>query len=306
MTTINLKNEIDNYVDTLDRKEITKSSYRSILNRWANYLKSKRIYSPNKRDIIAYKEKIAKSTGSASIQKTIVVLRGFYKYLKLSGKYDDITYGVRGAKVEKTFKKNPLEIDEIMKLISKAKEESTISISHLRNYAIIVLMVTTGMRTIEVVRANINDLMIHKNKKRLYIQGKGRDGKDEYVKLSEEVYEVLSDYLNKRNDDFDPLFISHKGQVGSRLTTRSIRGIIKDLLRAIDIDDKRYSAHSLRHSLATILIKNAHGTLAEAQQILRHKDISTTEIYNHALMREENDGEIKVANLLLKGEKPNE
>ena len=306
MTTINLKNEIDNYVDTLDRKEITKSSYRSILLRWANYLKSKRIYSPNKRDVIAYKEKIAKSTGSASIQKTIVVLRGFYKYLKLSGKYDDITYGVRGAKVEKTFKKNPLEIDEIMKLISKAKEESTISISHLRNYAIIVLMVTTGMRTIEVVRANINDLMIHKNKKRLYIQGKGRDGKDEYVKLSEEVYEVLSDYLNKRNDDFDPLFISHKGQVGSRLTTRSIRGIIKDLLRAIDIDDKRYSAHSLRHSLATILIKNAHGTLAEAQQILRHKDISTTEIYNHALMREENDGEIKVANLLLKGEKPNE
>ena len=306
MTTINLKNEIDNYVDTLDRKEITKSSYRSILLRWANYLKSKRIYSPNKRDIIAYKEKIAKSTGSASIQKTIVVLRGFYKYLKLSGKYDDITYGVRGAKVEKTFKKNPLEIDEIMKLISKAKEESTISISHLRNYAIIVLMVTTGMRTIEVVRANISDLMIHKNKKRLYIQGKGRDGKDEYVKLSEEVYEVLSDYLNKRNDDFDPLFISHKGQVGSRLTTRTIRGIIKDLLRAIDIDDKRYSAHSLRHSLATILIKNAHGTLAEAQQILRHKDISTTEIYNHALMREENDGEIKVANLLLKGEKPNE
>ena len=306
MTTINLKNEIDNYVDTLDRKEITKSSYRSILLRWANYLKSKRIYSPNKRDIIAYKEKIAKSTGSASIQKTIVVLRGFYKYLKLSGKYDDITYGVRGAKVEKIFKKNPLEIDEIMKLISKAKEESTISISHLRNYAIIVLMVTTGMRTIEVVRTNINDLMIHKNKKRLYIQGKGRDGKDEYVKLSEEVYEVLSDYLNKRNDDYDPLFISHKGQVGSRLTTRSIRGIIKDLLRAIDIDDKRYSAHSLRHSLATILIKNAHGTLAEAQQILRHKDISTTEIYNHALMREENDGEIKVANLLLKGEKPNE
>ena len=301
MTTINLKNEIDNYVDTLDRKEITKSSYRSILYRWVNYLKSKRIYSPNKRDIIAYKEKIAKSTGSASIQKTIVVLRGFYKYLKLSGKYDDITYGVRGAKVEKVFKKNPLEVDEIIKLISKAKEESTISISHLRNYVIIVLMVTTGMRTIEVVRANISDLMIHKNKKRLYIQGKGRDGKDEYVKLSEEVYEAINDYLTERNDDYEPLFISHKGQVGSRLTTRTIRGIIKDLLRAIDIDDKRYSAHSLRHSLATILIKNAHGTLAEAQQILRHKDISTTEIYNHALLREENDGEIKVANLLLKG-----
>ena len=306
MTTINLKHEIDNYIDSLDRKEITKTSYRSILYRWANYLKSKRIYSPNKRDVIAYKEKIAKSTGSASIQKTVVVLRGFYKYLKLSGKYDDITYGVRGAKIEKTFKKNPLEVDELIKLISKAQEESTISIVHLRNYAIIVLMVTTGMRTIEVVRASVDDLMIHKDKKRLYIQGKGRDGKDEYVKLSQDVFEVIVNYLHERNDNYTPLFISHKGHVGSRLTTRTIRGIIKDLLRAIDIDDKRYSAHSLRHSLATILIRNANGTLAEVQQILRHKDISTTEIYNHSLLREENDGEIKVANLLLKGEVPNE
>lgn len=298
---INLKKEIDNYVDSLDRKDITKSSYRSILYRWCDYLKRKRIYSPNKRDIIAYKEHIAKTTGSASIQKTIVVLRGFYKYLKLSDKYDDITYGVRGAKVEKTFKKNPLEVDEIINLISKAKEESNVSVSHLRNYAIIVLMVTTGMRTIEVVRANVNDLIIHKNKMRLYIQGKGRDGKDEYVKLSSEVYEILSNYLTQRSDDFDPLFISHKGKVGTRLTTRSIRGIVKDLLRAIDIDDKRYSAHSLRHSLATILIKNANGSISEAQQILRHKDISTTEIYDHALLREENDGEIKVSNLLFKG-----
>ena len=303
MTTIELKHEIDNYVDSLDRKDITKSSYRSILYRWADYLKSKRIHLPNKRDIIAYKERIAKSTGSASIQKTIVVLRGFYKYLKLSDKYDDITYGVRGAKVEKTFKKNPLEIEEITNLISKAKEESSLSISHLRNYAIIVLMITTGMRTIEVVRANVNDLMVHKDKKRLYIQGKGRDGKDEYVKLSNDVYDILSNYLSQRNDDHDPLFISHKGKVGSRLTTRTIRGIIKDLLRAIDIDDKRYSAHSLRHSLATILIKNANGTISEAQQILRHKDISTTEIYNHALLREENDGELKVSDLLFKGGK---
>ena len=303
MTTIELKHEIDNYVDSLDRKDITKSSYRSILYRWADYLKNKRIHLPNKRDIIAYKEKIAKSTGSASIQKTIVVLRGFYKYLKLSDKYDDITYGVRGAKVEKTFKKNPLEIEEITNLISKAKEESSLSISHLRNYAIIVLMITTGMRTIEVVRANVNDLMVHKDKKRLYIQGKGRDGKDEYVKLSNDVYDILSNYLAQRNDDYDPLFVSHKGKVGSRLTTRTIRGIIKDLLRAIDIDDKRYSAHSLRHSLATILIKNANGTISEAQQILRHKDISTTEIYNHALLREENDGELKVSDLLFKGGK---
>ena len=81
--------------------------------------------------------------------------------------------------------------------------------------------------------------------------------------------------------------------------TRSIRGIIKEYLRRINIDDSHYSAHSLRHSFATNLIKNG-GSLEEAQLILRHKELSTTMIYNHALDRENSDGELVISDMLFK------
>ena len=299
-TAINLDDEIALYIDSLDRKEITKNSYKTILIQYSKYLKKHNLVQPTKRDVISYKEYLLKKVGSATVQKTIVVLRGFYKYLCMSNKYDDIMYGIRGVKIEKTFKRNSLDVDEIFALLKEAKEESNKSIIHYRNYVMISLMLTTGLRTIEIIRADVSDIMIHKDKCRLYIQGKGHDDKDEYVKLSPEIYELLIEYLKRRNDEFEPLFITHKNSSGERLTTRTVRGVVKDLLRAIDIDDKRYSAHSLRHSLATILIKEANGTLEEAQQILRHKDISTTEIYNHALTRETNNGEIKVSNILFR------
>ncbi len=303
MAIINFDKEIDNYIESLDRKEITKRSYKILLNQFVNFLYKKKILLPNKRDIISYKEYLAKRVGSATIQKTIVVLRGFFRYLKMNDKYDDIMYGIRGLKIEKTFKRNSLEVDEVIMLINLAKEESNKSLTAFRNYAFISLMLTTGLRTIEIVRANVKDIMPYRNKYRLYIQGKGHDDKDSYVKLSDEVYEILISYLSKRNDEYEPLFINHHKPIGSRLDTRTIRGVIKDLLRSIGIDDKRYSAHSLRHSLATILISNANGTLDEAKQILRHKDIATTEIYNYSLSRNKNNGEIKVSDLLFKGRK---
>lgn len=301
MVIINFEKEIDNYIESLDRKEITKQSYRVILIQFNSFLDKKKILSPNKRDIISYKEYLSKRVGSATTQKTIVVLRGFFRYLKMNDKYEDIMYGIRGLRIEKTFKRNSLDVDEVIMLINLAKEESTKSLTTLRNYAFISLMLTTGLRTIEIVRANVKDIMPYRNKYRLYIQGKGHDDKDWYVKLSDEVYDILLSYLSKRNDEYEPLFINHHKPIGSRLDTRTIRGVIKDLLRSIGIDDKRYSAHSLRHSLATILISNANGTLDEVKQILRHKDIATTEIYNHSLSRNKNNGEIKVSDLLFKG-----
>ena len=303
MAIINFNKEIDNYIESLDRKEITKQSYRIILIQFINFLYKKKILLPNKRDIISYKEYLSKSVGSATIQKTIVVLRGFFRYLKMNDKYEDIMYGIRGLRIEKTFKRNSLDVEEVIMLINLAKDESSKSLTALRNYAFISLMLTTGLRTIEIVRANVKDIMPYRNKYRLYIQGKGHDDKDSYVKLSDEVYEILISYLSMRNDEYEPLFINHHKPVGSRLDTRTIRGVVKDLLRSIGIDDKRYSAHSLRHSLATMLISDANGTLDEAKQILRHKDIATTEIYNHSLSRNKNNVEIKVSNLLFKGRK---
>jgi len=305
MSSINLTDEADSYIDQLDRKEITKDSYRKMLSQFVAYLGKRNIAEPTKKDVLRYKEYLDKRVGSATIQKSVVVLRGFFRYLKMNETYDDIMYGVRGVNVEKTFKREALSVEEIHKLIATAKEESSKGISKLRDYAMISLMITTGLRTIEVERANVEDLIFRKYETILFIEGKGHDDKDDYVKVSSEVSGIIEDYLRARNDNLKPLFITHsKNHQGERLMTRDIRGIVKNLLRDIGLNDKRYSAHSLRHSVATILLQNG-GTLDEVKQILRHKDISTTEIYNHSLQRKNNNGELLVSDVVFKEETKN-
>jgi len=298
LDTIDFRDFIDQYIQNLDRKEITTTSYQKILLSFHKYLKANSILSPNKKDILCYKEYLSKKVRSASIQKTIVVLRGFFTYLYSEDIYRNIMTGIRGVKIEPTFKRASFTLDEVVKLLHKAKELSN-SIDGLRNYAIIALLATTGLRTIEVERANVSDLVMISDGYKLYIQGKGNDDKDQYAKISEDVYQILMDYLIQRADELDPLFITHgRNNHRERIRTRTIRGIVKEILRRIDIDDKRYTAHSLRHSMATNLILYGNGTLEEARQILRHKDISTTQIYNHSLARSQNNGELIMSKLL--------
>ncbi len=298
---VDFKHYINVYINSLDRKDITKKSYKRILLSFEKYLWTHSLNLPNKMDVLGYKEYLSKRVRSASIQKTIVVLRGFFVYLDSEGIYKNIMNGVRGVKIEKTFKRNALTIEEVKTLILKAKELAT-NIESLRNYAIVVLLATTGLRTIEVERANIKDLLDVNGEYKLYIQGKGYDDKDQYVKLSHEVYTIIMGYLSKRNSDSDALFINHdKHYYGNRITTRTIRRVVKELLRRIGIDDSRYTTHSLRHSMATNLILEGR-SLEEAKQILRHKDISTTQLYNHSLKRSQNNGELIMSDLIFKGD----
>jgi site-specific recombinase XerD len=290
--------QIHGYIQSLDRKEITKVSYLKILLSFNEYLKANSILSPNKKDILCYKEYLSKRVKSASIQKTIVVLRGFFTYLDSEDVYRNIMTGIRGVKIEPTFKRASLTLLEMGNLLDKANELSE-SIEGMRNYAIIALLATTGLRTIEVERADVSDLVAISDEYKLYIQGKGHDDKDLYVKISDDVYQIIMKYLFLREDEFESLFITHgRNNHGERIKTRTVRGIVKEVLRRTGIDDKRYTAHSLRHSLATNLILYGNGTLEEAKQILRHKDISTTQIYNHSLARSQNDGELKMSKLL--------
>lgn len=302
---IDFKRLIEAYIQSLDRKEITKQSYLKILLTFNEYLIANSILSPNKKDILCYKEYLSKKVRSASIQKTIVVLRGFFTYLDSEDTYRNIMTGVRGVKIEPTFKRASLTLLEMLNLLDKAEELSN-TIEGKRNYAIIALLATTGLRTIEVERANVSDLVAVSDGYKLYIQGKGHDDKDLYVKISDDVYQIIMEYLLLREDSFEALFITHgRNNHGKRIQTRTIRGIVKETLRRTGIDDKRYTAHSLRHSLATNLILHGNGSLEEAKQILRHKDIATTQIYNHSLARSQNDGELKMSKLLFdrKGKK---
>ena len=70
-----------------------------------------------------------------------------------------------------------------------------------------------------------------------------------------------------------------------RLTTRTISQVAKDSLRAIGLDEKAYTAHSLRHTTAVNILR-AGGSIETAQLTLRHSNPATTQIYTATLDEE--------------------
>lgn len=310
---MNTRKEIENYISYIDLKKISKDSYRNILGLWANYLEEKDILEPTRNDLLSFKEDMLTSSESATVQKYIVVIRGFFRYLKFMGIYDDISYQVRGCKVETTFKRMPLSIKDSRKLIKKARKQATTEIGK-RDYALVVLFLTTGLRSIEASRADVEDIDMIDGEYVLHIQGKGKDSKTDYVKLSPETFETMSDYINSIDAKYviqekgkTPLFLTKmKANKQTRLSTKSIRNCVKELIIAIGYNSRAYSVHSLRHTFATTaLIEGA--SILQTQEALRHKNISTTQIYSHMVEGMKSNTNKIVSNALFNNkEKSNE
>ena len=154
----------------------------------------------------------------------------------------------------------------------------------------LTLMITGGLRTIEVVRADISDLRNIGECTALFVQGKGREEKTEYIKISPEVERAIRTYLTKRGskDESEPLFTStSNNNAGQRLTTRTVSEIVKGRLKSAGYDSNRLTAHSLRHTAVTLSLL-AGKDITEVQQFARHSNIATTMIYNHALDKAKN------------------
>ena len=127
----------------------------------------------------------------------------------------------------------------------------------------------------------------------LWVQGKGRDSKDDFVILIDETLRPLREYLSTRGNlaETDPLFASISDRNnGEGLTTKSVRRIIKSILRVVNLNDKRLSAHSLRHTAISLSIKGG-ASLEKAQAMARHTDPKTTMTYFHNAARIENGAE---------------
>lgn len=303
----NMDEKINDYIAFLDLKEISKESYRKALKIYNEYLLANNITDPNRNVILAYKDHlIKKKLSSSSIQKSLVVLRGFYRYLKLTGVDDDITYAVKGVKVASTYKRQPLTEEDIRKVIHNARKKSN-TIKGKRNLAILVLLFTTGLRGIEVERANIEDIDVVGDGYVLYIQGKGRDDKDNFVKLTADVYQIIFSYLETRetnlDDKYNPLFTTFlRSGKEIRMKTAVIRRMVKDAFRAIGLDSRAFSAHSTRHSFATLsLIQGA--SILEVKESLRHSSITSTQIYSHLVEQMKSDTNELVSNAILKNKK---
>ncbi len=227
----------------------------------------------------------------------VAAVRRFFAWLEEKGLYANVAAGIKGARTPKGFRKGTLTVEQIRATLQGINKSS---IEGKRNYAIFNLLVRTGLRTIELHRANIEDIRQEAGEALLYIQGKGQDSKDAFVLLTEEALRPIREYLTARNekDTSRPLFVSHsRRNAGERLSEETISRIVKNALRAAGIDDRRLTAHSLRHTAITLSLLGG-ASLQEAQTMARHADINTTLIYAHNIQRIKQAPERKIASLL--------
>ncbi len=150
-------------------------------------------------------------------------------------------------------------------------------LKNLRDKAILELFFSTGLRVSELASIN-RDLDI--SKEEFSIRGKGE--KVRVVFLSESARNAVKEYLKKRDDMEEAMFVkitNNKKDTASRLTTRSIERIVKYYATKAGIS-KKVTPHVIRHSFATDLLSNG-ADIRSVQMMLGHANIATTQIYTH-------------------------
>ena len=276
------------YIDFLDSSPKTVETYTRALRQLFSYFSLNGITQPTRADILAFRDEL-KASGHkpTTVQNYITATKIFFSWTEQEGLYPNVADHVKGAKLDREHKKDYLtsrQVKEVLAGVDRSTEQG------LRDYAMLFLMVTGGLRTIEVSRANIGDLRTLGDNSVLYVQGKGREEKTDYIKLSAPAEQAIRAYLKARGekDEEAPLFSStSNNNRGARLTTRSVSGIVKTRLQQAGYDSEKLTAHSLRHTAVTLSLL-AGKDITEVQQFARHSNIATTMIYNHALDKAKN------------------
>lgn len=146
-----------------------------------------------------------------------------------------------------------------------------------RDYAILMLFLSCGLRVSELVALNITDVYDD------HVRVLGKGNKERIVFFAEGCREALDDYLAVRDngkiaeDAQKALFISSHNR---RITSRGVEQMVDKKLLMAGLDASRYSPHKLRHTAATLMLKNGVDTRA-LQEVLGHSNLNTTQIYTH-------------------------
>lgn len=282
------------FCDVAERSRIT---YRKSLRPFFRWISSHNITRPRYEDILAYKEELKQSKAASTVQAYITAVKLFFQWADIKGLYPDVSRHIKGARLNTAHKKDALtaaQVKDVLRIAGKDK-----SITGLRNKALLTVMFQGGLRCIEASRADVGDMGTKGGIPVLYIQGKGREEKADYVKLLPQTEAAIRAYLAERGAEAgEPLFTSDSNNSkGGRLSTNGISLIIKAAFKAAGLSSSRLTAHSTRHTAVTLAIE-AGDTPEEAAQFARHKNVATTYIYIHEHDRLTNPTEERIGSLI--------
>lgn len=210
---------------------------------------------------------------ASSIARKISTIRSFWRFLvKREHVEDDPASLLSSPKVSRPLK-NYLNVDEIFHLLESHTPEGVLGV---RDRAIWEIGYGCGLRASEIVGLDVPD--VHFEESWVRVLGKGH--KERQVPLGRKAKRALETYLSRRMElvdgEIDALFLNYKG---GRLTTRSLRRLLKEHLIRAGLDTS-ITPHGLRHSYATHLLDSG-ADLRGIQELLGHANLSTTERYTH-------------------------
>lgn len=208
---------------------------------------------------------------ASSRARKIATIRSFFKYLTVKTKQleNNPVADLDSPKATKTLPRF-LSLEESTQLLfavdGKHKE---------RDYCIITLFLNCGLRISELAGLDLTDIRADS----LRIYGKG--GKERIVYLNDACADAINDYLNIRKTiktaETRALFLSSRK---TRITKSAIHHMIKTHLASAGLDSDKYSAHKLRHTAATLMLRSGVD-VRTLQELLGHEHLNTTQIYTH-------------------------
>lgn len=208
----------------------------------------------------------------------LIAMRGFLRYLL---RRDIPSMSPDKIELPKVHRKQVtfLHFDEVVRLLETIDITSE---TGLRDRALVELLFSSGLRVSELV--NLNRDHINTKRREFMVRGKGQ--KDRPVFISQTAADWVERYIDTRQDNLVPLFISYSKNVEAntsgdyrRLSARSIQRMVSRYARLAGIT-KHVSPHTMRHSFATDLLMNG-ADLRSVQSMLGHSNIATTQIYTH-------------------------
>ena len=272
--------EFQDYLESeKNASEHTLKNYEGDFNIFLDFLSTNgisteidRIEVTDIRRYIVYLKK-DKKYANETIRRKINSLKSYFNFL-IAQDYI-IQSPMRGITAPKKETRIPKYFTEDqIKLIFDTAKRSEDNFA-LRNYILIKLIATTGIRRQEAIDLNFNNIDFGSN----IIKVKGKGKKERLIPISEEFSEELWMYFQSRLPlKNQAVFIT---STGNRLHTSQAHIQFVKILKKIGLNNKGLSLHSLRHSYATMLINNGVD-IASVQELLGHEDINTTTIYAHA------------------------
>lgn len=229
-------------------------------------------------------------------------VKAFFSWTAANNLYPNIAANIHAPKITENHKKDSLTAAEVLTIENSIAERAAMRTEAAadaikdkagkmqrsteqgkRLYAMYLLAVNAGLRTIEISRANIKDLETKGGRTWLYVWGKGHSEADQKKPIAPEVKAAIDEYLQSRSDNPNgnsPLFVSTGNRShGKRIATTTISTMLKQAMQEAGFDSERLTAHSLRHSTAANVMQLTGHNIYQTQQYLRHSSPKTTEIY---------------------------